>query len=166
METILLIEDNLEILENFTELLESENYRVLMASNGQEGLNLARQLIPDLIISDIMMSEMDGYEVLVKLGEHPDTRYIPFIFLTAKAEKSEKKYGLDLGADDYLIKPISGEDLLAAVENCLKKKNKLAQKFNEDLEELDRYIRSKRANLLTWLSDDLSDGMQNQRFRQ
>jgi CheY-like chemotaxis protein len=144
MDTILLIEDNLELLENLTELLESENYRVVMASNGYDGLNIASQVIPDLIISDIMMSGMDGYEVLDKLSKHLRTRTIPFIFITAKAEKIEKKFGLDLGADDYLIKPISAEGFFAAVENCLLKKNKLTLKFNEDLEELDGYIWSKR----------------------
>jgi len=134
LKTILIIEDNSEILDNLAELMETENYRALVASNGYEGLRVARQAIPDIIISDIIMSGMDGYELLEELRKHPETRTIPFIFLTA----SEIEYGLDLGAADYLIKPISGEDLLAAVESCLLKKNKLTQKPKRNLEQLDK----------------------------
>ena len=153
MKTVLLIEDNIDILENVAELLEYEGYQAIMATNGYDGVKIARQVNPDLVVCDIMMSGLDGYQVLDKLSAHPESRNIPFIFLTAKAEKHEKKYGLDLGADDYLIKPVSEEDLFEAVENCLNKKSKLAQKYKGDLKELDDYIRTKRGQLLEWLSD-------------
>lgn len=154
MATILVIEDNLEILENFEELLESENYQVVTATNGKVGIRKLDQLLPDLIISDIMMPEMDGYEVLEKLHNHAETSTIPFIFLTAKAEKAEKKMGLDLGADDYLIKPVSAEVMLDSIKKCLQKKKNLVKKFNNQLDELDDYFRSRRNELLDLLSEN------------
>ena len=154
MSTILLIEDNYEILDNTAELLELEGYEVVTASNGSDGITIANKVLPDLIISDIMMPGMDGYEVLKKANNNPDTRSIPFIFLTAKAEKSEKKLGLDLGADDYLTKPINTRALLKSIGNCLQKKNDLLEQYQNNLQELDDYILSRRMDLLDWLSDD------------
>lgn len=127
MKTILLIEDNLDVRENTAEILELANYKVITAENGKKGIELAKTNIPDLIICDIMMPELDGYGVLHVLSKHEETASIPFIFLTAKTEKSDVRKGMNLGADDYLTKPFDDVELLDAVEIRLKK-NELIRK--------------------------------------
>lgn len=127
MKTILLIEDNLAVRENTAEILELANYKVLTAENGKKGVELAKNHIPDLIICDIMMPELDGYGVLHVLSKNEQTASIPFIFLTAKTEKSDIRKGMNLGADDYLTKPFDDVELLDAVEIRLKK-NELFKK--------------------------------------
>ncbi len=119
--TILIIEDNLEIRENTEELLELAEYNVHTAENGKQGIILAKEIIPDLIICDIMMPELDGYGVLKLLSKSPTTSHIPFIFLTAKANKEDFRKGMNLGADDYLTKPFDESDLIDAIEVRLKK---------------------------------------------
>ncbi len=120
MKTILLIEDNNEILENFTEYLELEGYRVLEASNGRQGIELALKFIPDLIICDVLMPEMGGYEVLHSLLETSTTYQIPFIFSTSMSERVERIEALSLGADDYIIKPFDMEVLLKMIKTWIK----------------------------------------------
>lgn len=111
--------------DNIVELLELSNYHVENASNGKDGVKLALQFQPDIIVCDIMMPGMDGYEVLYLLSQNPTTSAIPFIFLTAKAEKADFRKGMNLGADDYLTKPFEEMDLLAAVEKRLKRYDQL-----------------------------------------
>src|SRR6185369_16640471 len=118
MATILLIEDNLPVLENLTEYFELEGYKILTADNGKKGIELAREHIPDLIICDTKMPEMDGYEVLRLILEFR-TYKIPFIFSTSNAEKVDRTKALELGADDYIIKPFEPEDLLKKVKTCI-----------------------------------------------
>ncbi|HTQ63847.1 MAG TPA: response regulator [Puia sp.] len=120
MKKILIIEDNEILLENIAEILKLSDYDVVLAKNGREGIEMATAEKPDMIICDIMIPEMDGYEVLAFLNNKIDTRDIPFIFLTAKSEKNDFKKGLELGADFYLTKPFDGATLLTAVENVLK----------------------------------------------
>jgi DNA-binding response OmpR family regulator len=119
MKTILLIEDNSEILENFTEYLELEGYKVLGASNGKKGVELARVFVPDLIICDVLMPVMDGHEVLHLLLETSTTYQIPFIFSTSMSEQVDRKEALRLGADDYIIKPFDVEVLLKMVKTWI-----------------------------------------------
>lgn len=121
MKTILLIEDTPDMRENIAEILQLVPYRVVQASNGKQGVELARQMHPDLILCDIMMPELDGYGVLQILGNDPGLSATPFLFLTAKAEISDFRLGMSLGADDYLIKPFDDLTLLNAVEIRLKK---------------------------------------------
>lgn len=127
METkkLLIIEDNDEMRDNIVELLQLSNYDVRDANNGKDGVKLALQYLPDLIICDIMMPGMDGYEVLYLLSQNPATSATPFIFLTAKAEKSDFRKGMNLGADDYLTKPFEEMDLLSAIEKRLKRYDQL-----------------------------------------
>lgn len=125
MKTILVIEDNPDIRENTAEILALADYRVLTAAHGKEGVALARQEKPDLILCDIMMPELDGYGVLRILGSSPETDQIPFIFLTAKAEKEDFRKGMNLGADDYLTKPFDDLSLLDAIELRLRKSERL-----------------------------------------
>lgn len=118
---ILVIEDNEGLRENIAELLTLSGYQTHEAVNGKEGAKMALKLLPDLILCDIMMPELDGYGVLHILSKHKETLGIPFIFLTAKAEKVDVRKGMTLGADDYITKPFEETDLLTAVENRLKK---------------------------------------------
>ncbi|MGI9551710.1 MAG: response regulator transcription factor, partial [Aurantibacter sp.] len=121
MARILIIEDDVAIRENTAELLQLEGYSVLTASNGKKGLEKIIRFVPDLILCDLLMPEMDGFAVLKYLGEHPDLKRIPFIFFSAKSEKVDVRSGLGAGADDYLTKPFELEDLLASIEKCLTK---------------------------------------------
>lgn len=121
MSTVLFIEDNADIRENMGEILELANYHVLLAPDGKKGVELALSEKPDIIICDIMMPELDGYGVIHLLQKNEATRHIPFIFLTAKAERWELRKGMELGADDYITKPFSGTELLQAIEGRLKK---------------------------------------------
>lgn len=123
MKTILLIEDNLEIRENVSEMLELKGYEVLVATNGREGLVTARKDLPDLILCDILMPEVNGHQVLIQLKESIATFGIPFIFLTASAEKHEMQEGLDLGANAYIRKPFEEEELMDEIERCLTSRN-------------------------------------------
>src|SRR5690606_12561162 len=128
-----LIEDNPEIRENTAEILELANYRVLQAENGKVGVEVAKKELPDLIVCDIMMPQLDGYGVLHMLGKNPVTASIPFIFLTAKSEKEDFRKGMNLGADDYLIKPFDDLELLDAVEMRLKKHQTLRAEFGKSI---------------------------------
>ena len=121
MPSVLVIEDELAIRELICELLQIENYEVLEAENGEEGLALARRHLPDLIICDVMMPNLDGYQVLEKLQEQTETANISFIFLTARGTNQDVRRGMKLGADDYLIKPFNSQDLLDAVTTRLRK---------------------------------------------
>jgi len=137
---ILLIEDNPDVRENTQEILELSGYKVITASNGREGASIAQSELPDLIICDIMMPELDGYGVLHLLGHSPETATIPFIFLTAKAEKSDMRKGMLLGADDYLTKPFDDVELLQAVEIRLHKNDLLKSRFSRNAEGLNNFL--------------------------
>lgn len=119
MATILVVEDNRTILENTTELLEMEGYSVITATNGKEGYSKVLKFLPDLIVSDIWMPEMDGFELLKTLGTHADLKNIPLIFFSAKSEKKDIKKGIDMGAYDFIVKPSDLSDLLVSIKNCL-----------------------------------------------
>ena len=123
MKKILLIEDNNDVRETTCDLLELANYEVVTAKNGKEEIKKATLFLPDIIICDIMMPELNGYGVLQILSTDPKTSKIPFIFLTAKSEKEDLRKGMNLGADDYLTKPFEESELLSAIENRLKKMN-------------------------------------------
>lgn len=127
MNTILLIEDDAALRENTEELLELSNYNVITAPNGKIGIEKAKAEIPNIIICDIMMPEVDGYGVLKSLSLDDTTNHIPFIFLSAKTEHKEIRKGMNLGADDYLTKPFEEEELLSAVESRLAKASLLSK---------------------------------------
>lgn len=118
---ILVIEDEPEMRRNLVTILKLENFTPLAAENGRAGLDLARREKPDLILCDIMMPELDGHAVVQALRTDAQLAAIPFIFLTAKGEKADQRSGMNLGADDYLTKPINKADLLAAVRARLQR---------------------------------------------
>jgi CheY-like chemotaxis protein len=121
MKTALIIEDNLEIRENTTEILELAGYKVITAHNGKEGIVEAEEKLPDVILCDIMMPELDGYGVIKQMKKNPVTAKIPFIYVTASTEKSEIKVALDMGADGYVRKPFDVSELLNAINTAIKK---------------------------------------------
>lgn len=145
MKTILLIEDNPEVRDNIQEMLELEGYEVLIAENGKSGVKLARENIPDLIICDIMMSQLDGYGVLHILNKNADTAAIPFIFLTAKIERADIRKGMGLGADDYLTKPFEPSELMTAIETRIKRHKEAVGESQFHLRNLDQAAQTKRA---------------------
>jgi CRP-like cAMP-binding protein len=142
--TVLLIEDNLEMAENICSILKLAHYNVLSAPNGKIGVEIAQQKHPDLILCDVMMPELDGYGVLHILNSDPETAHIPFIFLTAKADKNDLRMGMNLGADDYITKPFEGHDLLKVVEIRLKKNESLKANVKNDLYDVNTFFNKAR----------------------
>jgi len=136
MSKIIVIEDENAVRENLHELLELEGHTAFSASDGRDGIELIRQHLPDLIICDIQMPKMDGYQVLEALSEDPYTNSIPFIFLTAKTSRSDMRTGMDLGADDYLTKPFTHDEVLEAIASRLKKQSAVAQHYESQMDEL------------------------------
>ncbi|MBW4591757.1 MAG: EAL domain-containing response regulator [Brasilonema angustatum HA4187-MV1] len=130
MTKILVIEDEKLVRENIIDLLAAEDFDTIAAANGRVGLDLAVSQIPDLILCDLMMPEVDGYGVLTRLREKPITATIPFIFLTAKSARTDFRQGMDLGADDYLTKPFTRTELLNAITSRLAKQATLAKQVS------------------------------------
>ncbi len=122
MKTILIVENDPTILSNTAELLDLEGYRTVTATNGRVGLEKIKVSPPDLVLCDVLMSEMDGFTLLKHLGEHPDLKRIPFIFFSAQCEKNKIELGLHSGADAYLTKPFELATLLESIEKCLAQK--------------------------------------------
>jgi len=131
MTKILVIEDEELVRENLLDFLEAEDYQTIDACNGKIGVELAQKHLPDLIICDVMMPELDGYGVLEKLSNNSATATIPFIFLTAKADKTDRRDGMNLGADDYLTKPFTIMELKSAIEARLGRQREIKKKFDD-----------------------------------
>lgn len=127
---ILVIEDETAVRENILELLDAEGFDPIGAENGRLGVQLALESVPDLILCDVMMPEVDGYGVLNALRSDTVTATIPFIFLTAKSTKADVRQGMDLGADDYLTKPFTRSELLGAIATRLEKQEKLHARYS------------------------------------
>jgi DNA-binding response OmpR family regulator len=121
LKTILIIEDNKSLREEVFEALRFEGYEVLQAESGKQGVKVAVSQHPDLILCDIMMPEMDGYEVLARLRQHEQAKLIPFIFITALADRTNIRSGMEMGADDYITKPFSIKELTNAINVRLEK---------------------------------------------
>ncbi|HRO46288.1 response regulator [Agriterribacter sp.] len=141
MPTVLVIDDNADIRDNTAEILELAGYTSLTAGNGKKGVETALREKPDIIICDIMMPELDGYGVLHLLQKNADTRNIPFIFLTAKTERSDLRKGMEMGADDYITKPFEEIELLNAVEVRLKKREILSQKYEQGASGITQFMK-------------------------
>ncbi len=152
--SVLIIEDNQDIRESTAEILELADYIVFTAENGKKGVELAQVNLPDIILCDIMMPELDGYGVLYMLSKNEQTANIPFIFLTAKAEKADLRKGMQMGADDYLTKPFDDMELLTAIETRLQKREQLKKNLNTSASLEGLLDEARSAKLLTELSEN------------
>jgi CRP/FNR family cyclic AMP-dependent transcriptional regulator len=154
MKKILFIDDSDDIRSNTAEILELANYKVCTAENGKTGVEMALKERPDLVICDIMMPVLDGYGVLHALQKNSATMNTPFIFLTAKTEKSDLRKGMEAGADDYIMKPFTGTELLNAVEGRLKKTELLKLQFSHEATEISELNKVSGAHILRGLIED------------
>jgi len=165
MKKILVIEDEAEMRRNITKLLHYHNYEPLGAANGREGVEIARKEMPDLILCDVMMPEMDGYGVLQAVQGEAMLARTPFIFLTAKGEKNDQRSGMNLGADDYLTKPVAHVDLLRAIETRLRRSEQQVQvkrEFKPDFSSptplLGLGLTTRAAEALLWVCQGKTNG--------
>jgi len=174
---VLIIEDESHLRHNLQEVLESNGYKVLTAANGQVGIEIAKAELPDLILCDVIMPKLDGYGVIISLREDRRTISIPIILLTAKAENWEQRYGMELGADDYLTKPFEVNELLRAIASRLERQEKLNESYQEQIaysqaleekvkktqENLDKSLKvsSSQADILAKITEDLRNPLSN-----
>jgi DNA-binding NarL/FixJ family response regulator len=156
MSRILLIEDEAPLRANLAALLRFENHEVIEAGDGAAGLRLARERAPALILCDVMMPEMDGHQVLQALRSDSATRAIPFVFLTARGAVHELREGMTMGADDYLIKPVGRDELVAAVATRLARHRELQTggelSFNSPTPLLSLGLTLREAEVLLWVA--------------
>ena len=157
MKKILVIEDDFSVRSNILDLLEAEDFNAIGAENGFIGALWAQQHSPDLIICDVMMPEVDGYEVLNALRSQPTTATIPFIFLTAMADKTNIRYGMEMGADDYVTKPFTTEELLNAIATRFAKQDAVMQQYTAEHQRAEA-LEQKVKELQQYV--DANDGLQ------
>jgi DNA-binding NarL/FixJ family response regulator len=168
MKKILVIEDEAETLDNLVLMLEMEGFKAFSAPNGKQGVAVARRELPDVILCDVSMPQMDGYGVLESLRADSTTVSIPFIFLTAKGDKKDLRTGMNLGADDYLIKPASAEDVLSAINARLDRHNEKEQAAMAKVELKPNFesaqplealgLTPREAEVLLWVAQGKSNG--------
>lgn len=156
---LLVIDDNNELRENIVEILQMAGYDVVPAENGKAGIDLAVKEVPDLIVCDIMMPDLDGYGVLHLLKMRPETEHIPFVFLTAKTERGDWRKGMEMGADDYITKPFDNIDLLKAIESRLRKMEIIQSKFASGDKGANEFINELKASGLIQLDPENYDAM-------
>lgn len=170
MKKILIVEDDREIRENVREILEINHFQIFTASNGQTGLHLARTKSPDLIICDVMMPDLTGFQVLEELRSSEETASLPVIFLTAKVERNDQRQGMNLGADDYLTKPFKAEELVQAITARLARYEVATRQYYDEIirsEQLGKKILDNQEliefnnALLQKLIQDLRDPLSN-----
>ncbi|MBD1815200.1 EAL domain-containing response regulator [Microcoleus vaginatus] len=164
MKKILVIEDEQLIRENILKLLKAEGFDVTGAENGAQGLYAAVSNVPDVIICDVMMPELDGYGVLVALRSNPVTATVPFVFLTGKADRSEMRQGMELGADDYLTKPFSKAELVGAISSRLKKQEAVAEQYNTLRAQGSEFIQN-TADKLEQIKTSLCNALEREEFQ-
>jgi CheY-like chemotaxis protein/CRP-like cAMP-binding protein len=154
MKSILVIDDNKDIRDNTAEILDLAGYKTFTAENGKKGVDVALKEKPDVIVCDIMMPELDGYGVLHLLRKNPETQYIPFIFLTAKTERSDFRKGMEMGADDYITKPFEDIELLNAIEVRLKKSAVIGNNYASTPQGITQFIKDvKESGMMKDLAD-------------
>lgn len=160
--SILVIEDNFEMRENIAEMLELSGYEITTAENGQIGVEKAQKLLPDLILCDIMMPELNGYGVLFILSKSIETASIPFIFLTAKTDRQDVRKGMNLGADDYITKPFEEEELIDAIEGRIRRNEIIKHDFTSDEHGLESFFNEAKG---THALEELSENRAKKHFK-
>lgn len=135
MTKVLVIENEAQTREIFVDCLEAEGFEAIEAKNGCIGVQKAQEQVPDLVVCDILLPELNGYRVLETLRQDPSTATIPFIFLTGRTSKAERRQGMELGADDYLTKPSNAEEFLSAIDTQLKKRETLKKLYAAEFQQ-------------------------------
>ncbi len=163
MKKILVIEDEPEMRRNITTILRLEGFAPVAAENGRKGVETANKEKPDLILCDVMMPELDGYGVIKALHNEPATMNIPFIFLTAKGERTDIRSGMNLGADDYLTKPVDKADLLRAIRTRLSRADQLGRReFTPNFDSAEPLVKlglsPRVAEVLLWVAQGKTNG--------
>jgi DNA-binding NarL/FixJ family response regulator len=163
MKKILVIEDEAEMRRNIVTILRLEGFAPVAAENGRVGVAMAAKEKPDLILCDVMMPELDGYGVIKALHNEPETMNVPFIFLTAKGEKTDVRGGMNLGADDYLTKPVDKNDLLRAIRMRLSRAEQLGRReFTPDFSSAEPLVKlglsARVAEVLLWVAQGKTNG--------
>ncbi len=156
---ILLIEDSEQLREYIADILMMEGFEVILATDGEEGVSLAVMHQPDLILCDIMMPGKDGYEVFQILNSHERLVAVPFIFITALSERTNYRQGMDLGADDYLVKPFTIEELLRSINSRLKKRRSIEKSFKVQLDEIETSLKKKLEDVNSLSSQAMDDDL-------
>ena len=152
--SVLIIDDHDDIRENTAEILDLAGYKTFTAENGKKGVDMAIKEKPSIIVCDIMMPELDGYGVLHLVRKNAATENIPFIFLTAKTERSDFRKGMEMGADDYITKPFDDIELLNAIEIRLKKADILDNKYASSPQGVSQFIKDiKDSGIIKQLAD-------------
>jgi diguanylate cyclase (GGDEF)-like protein len=141
---VLIVEDTRSIIDELAIILSYENFSIIEAKDGSQGLELAKKELPDLIISDILMPNVDGYTFKLELNKNPVTGNIPFIYLTARTAKEEFRKGMNLGADDYITKPFTSEEIIKAVKSRLEKYELLKKAEQEKIDSLTRELKKEK----------------------
>lgn len=159
MTKVLLIEDDKVLRENTAELLELSDFEVITAPNGELGLKSININLPDIIVCDIMMPKINGYEVLNEVSKDNKTKYIPFIFLSAKTEHQDVRKGMNLGADDYITKPFTEEELVSAIKSRLAKASILKEKVEDNVHNYSEKDELINLNDLKNFFDDYGNGL-------
>jgi two-component system, sensor histidine kinase and response regulator len=136
MKKILIVEDDSAVRQNIQELLDAEGYDVRVAKNGREAIDVVAEVMPDLVLCDVMMPDLDGHGLLKELSKDIHTATIPFVFLTARADPSDLREAMNMGADDYITKPFTRDVLLNAISKRLDKSGKLGEKYEGHIDEL------------------------------
>lgn len=159
MPKILVVEDSKHLREEICEILQFEKFEVIRAENGLQGLELAKKELPNLILSDISMPKLNGYQLLAELQKQPNTKSIPFIFLSAKSELLDLRKGMTMGADDYLVKPFNTEELITVVKNKLKKQQLIKEDTDKLVEEKEYSLKEagRMAKIGSWGYDKQTD---------
>jgi DNA-binding NarL/FixJ family response regulator len=163
MKKILVIEDEAEMRRNIVTILRLEGFAPVAAENGRVGVAMAAKEKPDLILCDVMMPELDGYGVIKALHNEPATMNVPFIFLTAKGEKTDVRGGMNLGADDYLTKPVDKADLLRAIRTRLSRADQLSRReFTPNFSSAEPLVKlglsPRVAEVLLWVAQGKTNG--------
>lgn len=167
MNHILIIEDDEQTRANLELILEMENFEVCSAPNGAAGLEQVRRRRPDLVLCDVSMPRLDGHGVLSRLRADPRTTDIPFVFLTARGERADLREGMNLGADDYLCKPVDAEDLLATIRTRLKRRHETQEALLNEVEDgkfasstpLEALgLTAREAQVLLWVAQGKANG--------
>ncbi|MDZ7626670.1 MAG: response regulator [Ignavibacteriaceae bacterium] len=162
---ILIVEDNNDMRQFIKENIQM-SYKVIEAVDGEDGLNKGLENIPDLIISDVLMPKLNGYEFCTKIKTDERTSHIPVILLTSKAESNSRIKGLETGADDYLTKPFNNAELLSRIKNLIDQRKKLREKFSKEitLEPRDVVVTSTDEKFLTRVLEIVEKNLSNENF--